>query len=82
MKAFPTWTEKSQEMARCLLKEIIPQFGIPVSIGSGNGPGFVAEVVQLMVKGLGITWKLHMASLPQSSGEVELMSRTLKLQLG
>jgi hypothetical protein len=32
-------------VARCLLKEIIPQFGIPMSIGSDNGPAFVAEVV-------------------------------------
>jgi hypothetical protein len=50
---FPMRTEK----ARCLLREIIPRFGIPgsaVSIGSA----FVAEVIQLMTKGLGITWKL------------------------
>jgi hypothetical protein len=32
-----------------------------VSIGSDNRLVFVAEVVQLMAKGLGITWKLHMA---------------------
>jgi hypothetical protein len=43
------------EVARCLLMEIIPRFGIPVSIGSANGPVFVAKVVQLMAKGLGIT---------------------------
>jgi hypothetical protein len=55
MKAFPTWTEKVLEVARCLLKEIIPQFRILVSIGSDNGLAFVAEVVQLMAKGLRIT---------------------------
>jgi hypothetical protein len=65
-------------VARCLLKEIIPQFGISVSIGPNNGPGFVAEVVQLMAKGLGISWKLHIAYHPQSSGKVEHMNRTLK----
>jgi hypothetical protein len=32
VEAFPTWTEKAQEVARCLLKEIIPPFEIPVSI--------------------------------------------------
>jgi transposase InsO family protein len=82
---FSGWvaTEKAQEVARCLLKEIISQFGIPVSIGSDNGPAFVAKVVQLVAKGLKITWKLHMAySPPQSSGKVEHMNRTLKLQLG
>jgi transposase InsO family protein len=82
VEAFPTQTEKAGEVARCLLKEIIPQFGTPVSIGSGNGQAFVAEVVQLMGKGLGITWKLYMAHHPQSSGKVEHINRTLKLQLG
>jgi transposase InsO family protein len=65
VEAFPTWTEKAQEVARCLLMEIIPQFGIPVSVGLGNGPAFVAEVVQLMAKSLGITWKLHTAYHPE-----------------
>jgi transposase InsO family protein len=56
VEAFPTRTEKALEVARCLLKDIIPQFGIYVSIVSDNGPAFVAKVVQLMAKGLGITW--------------------------
>jgi hypothetical protein len=50
IKAFPSWTEKAQKVARCLLKKIIPQFEIPVSIGSDNGLVFVAEMVQLMAK--------------------------------
>jgi hypothetical protein len=61
VKAFPTQTEKSWKVARCLLKEINPWFGISVSIGSDNGPTFVAEVVQLVAKGLEITWKMHTA---------------------
>jgi hypothetical protein len=82
VEAFPTWTEKVWEVARCLFKEIVPLFGILVSIGSDNGPAFVAEVVQLMAKGLGITWKLHTAYRLQNSRKVEHMNRTLKLQLG
>jgi hypothetical protein len=74
-RAFPNWTEKAQEVARCLLKEIIPQFRIPVSIGLENRLAFVAEVVRLVAKGLGITWKLHMAYHPQGSGKVEHMNR-------
>jgi transposase InsO family protein len=82
VEVFPTHTEKNWEVAKCLLKEIIPQFGIPMSIGLDNGPAFVAEVVQLMAMGLGITWKFHMAYHPQSSGKVECMNSTLKLQFG
>jgi transposase InsO family protein len=77
--SLPHTNLKAEEMARCLLKEIIPRFGIPVSIGSDNGPAFMAEVVQLMAKGLGITWKLHMAYHSQSSGKLECVNRTLKL---
>jgi transposase InsO family protein len=67
VEVFPTQTGKAQEVAKCLLKELIPRFGKPVSIGSDSGPAFVAEVVQLVAKGLGITWKLHTAYCPQSS---------------
>jgi hypothetical protein len=51
-------------------------------IRSDNGPAFVAQVVQLVAKGLGITWKLHKTYCPQNSGKVERMNRTLKSQLG
>jgi hypothetical protein len=52
VEAFHTWTEK---VARCLLKEVIPHLRIPVS-WVRQWAGFVGEA-----KGLGITWKLHMA---------------------
>jgi hypothetical protein len=71
-------TEKAQEVATCLVKEINPQFGTAMSTGSDIGPAFVAEVLQLMAKGLAITWKLHVAYHPQSLGKVEHMNRTLK----
>jgi hypothetical protein len=60
VQTFPTWTKKTREAARCLLKEMIP-----VSIGLDNWPAFVVEVVQVVTKGLGITWNLHMAYCPQ-----------------
>jgi hypothetical protein len=44
-------TKKAQEVARFLLKKIIPQFEIPVSIGSNNGPAFLTEMVQLDTSG-------------------------------
>jgi hypothetical protein len=36
VEAFPTQTEKAWEMARCLLKETIPKFRIPVSGRQGG----------------------------------------------
>jgi hypothetical protein len=54
--AFPTQTEKAQKVVHALLKEIIPKYGIPISIGLGsdNGPAFVAKVVKQLTKRLKI----------------------------
>jgi transposase InsO family protein len=62
-----------------ILREIIPRYGLPLSIGSDNGPAFMAEVVQGLAKILKIKWKLHTAYRPQSSGKVEPMNWTLKI---
>lgn len=43
VEAHPTWTD---EMTRCLLKEIIPRFGRSRSIQNDNGPSFMSEVNQ------------------------------------
>ena len=45
VKAFPTQTERASNVSWCLLREIVPRFGFPTSIGSNNGLAFVADVV-------------------------------------
>uniref|UniRef100_A0A8C5WDI3 Integrase catalytic domain-containing protein n=1 Tax=Leptobrachium leishanense TaxID=445787 RepID=A0A8C5WDI3_9ANUR len=60
------------------MKEIIPRYGLPLEIGSDNGPAFIQNCLQQLARLLGITWKLHTAYRPQSSGKVERMNRTLK----
>ena len=64
-RSFPTWTERTSEVARCLLREIVPRFGLPTSIGSDNDPAFVADLVQQVSKTLNIKWKLHTAYRPR-----------------
>ena len=51
-EAFPTRTEKASEMAGCLLREIIPRFRIPTSIGWDNSPDFIADLIQQICKDL------------------------------
>ena len=64
-------------MAQSLLREIVPRFGFPTSIGSDNGPAFISDLIQVS-KAMNIKWKLHTAYRPQSSGMVERTNRTLK----
>ena len=61
-----------------LKKKIVPRFGLPVTIGSDNGPAFVSQIVQSLALALGTKWKLHCEYSPQSSGQVKRMNRTLK----
>lgn len=78
VEAFPTKHETASVVAKILLEEIIPRYGVPYWIGSDNGPAFTSKVSQKVAQGLGIIWKLHCAYHPQSSGQVERMNRTLK----
>ncbi|XP_064224840.1 uncharacterized protein LOC135271470 [Aotus nancymaae] len=67
IEAFPTSRETADTVASILIQEIIPHFGLPATIQSDNGPAFTAQVVQLVVKSLNISWKLHIPYHPQSS---------------
>lgn len=61
-----------------ILEEIFPRFGASKLIGSHNRPVFIFQVSQALPKTLGTNWKLHCSYHPQSSGQGERMSRTLK----
>ncbi|KAL0593760.1 Gag-Pol polyprotein [Plecturocebus cupreus] len=58
-----------------------PGLGCHLRGWSDNGPAFTSSIVQSVSKALNIQWKLHCASRPQSSGQVECMNRTLKSTL-
>ena len=50
VEAFPTRTEMANVIAKKILEEIFPRFGIPKVIRSNNGPAFVAQVNQGLAK--------------------------------
>ena len=77
VEAYPTCTERT-EVAKALLRDIIPRDGLSLSKGPDKGPAFVSEIIQTLSRTLGIKWKLHTTYRPQSSGKVECMSQTLK----
>lgn len=78
VEAFPTRGETAPIVCKILMREIIARYGITLAIGSDNGPAFVSKVSQELAARLGINWKLHCIYRPQSSGQVERMTRTLK----
>ena len=81
IEGFPTQTEKAEEVVKNnnnnnkktkqLLHEIISRFGLPRSLQSDNGTPFISKVTQEVSRALGITYYLHCAWRPQSSGKVE-----------
>jgi transposase InsO family protein len=78
VEAFPTKRETAQVVAKVLLEEIIPRYGIPETLGSDDGPAFISNVLQGLAQAVGTNWKLHCEYNPQSSGQVERMNWTLK----
>ena len=80
-EAYPTHTQQAREVAKALLRDMILRYGLPLSIGSDNGPGFVSQRIQALSRTLGIKWKLHIAYRPQSSGKAECVNWTLKTAL-
>ena len=88
IEGFPTWTEKAEEVVKKkkkrkkerkkLLHKIILRLGLPRSLQSDNGTSFTSKVTQGVSKALGITYYLHCAWRPQSSGKVGRANQFLK----
>ena len=82
IEGFSTQTEKAEEMVKKKKKklhhEIILRFGLPRSLQSDNGTSFTSKVTQGVSKALCITYYLHCAWRPQSSGKVERANQFLK----
>lgn len=55
VEAFPSRTERANEVTKALLKEIIPRYGFPLLIQSDNRVAFISLITQEISKGLGIT---------------------------
>ena len=78
VEAFPTKGETATVVAKRISEETVPRHGLPVTMGSDNGPAFVSQIEQGLAQALGTKWKLHCEYNPQSSGRVERMNQTLK----
>ncbi|XP_035248185.1 protein NYNRIN-like [Anguilla anguilla] len=81
VEAFPTAHNTATDVAKVLLTEIIPRWGLPCAIDSDQGTHFTGKIIKTVCRALGIKQKFHCPFHPQSSGLVERANRSLKNKL-
>ncbi|CAM5098297.1 unnamed protein product [Natator depressus] len=59
VEAFPPRKADAVSVAKCLLKDIIPRFGVMTGLESDQGPHFTSQIIQHIAKALGIKQALH-----------------------
>ena len=78
---FPTPDQKTQRIVDLLVKEIIPQFGVPECLLSDRGTNLLSYLMKDVCKSLGVQKLNTTAYHPQADGMVERFNRTLKEML-
>ncbi len=81
VEAFPTLKQDSAAVAKALLTEIGPRWGIPRKISSDNGRHFVNDAIKQVGQFLGIDMRTHCSYAPSSGGAVERQNQTIKNKL-
>ncbi len=85
---FSKWTEVTPcaspdaiTVAKTLVREIFPRFGIPERMYHDNGTHFVNSIIQHLTKAMGIEMKHHCAYHPASAGLIERTNGTIMSKL-
>ena len=78
---FPVPDQRAQRLARLLVEEIVPLFGVPECLLSDRGANLLSHLMMDVCELLGVK-KLNTTSYhPQCNGMVERFNRTLKTML-
>ena len=75
---FPVPDQKASRIAKLVVEEVVPLFGVPESLLSDRGTNLLSCLVLDVCKMLGITKLNTTAYHPQCDGAVERFNRTLK----
>lgn len=78
---YPLSDQRALTVARILVEEVIPFFGVPESSLSDRGTNLLSHLMQELCSILGITKLNTTAYHPQCDGMVERFNRTLKSML-
>ncbi len=80
-EVFPTGQADAAAVAKVLLREIIPRWGIPRKLTCDNGTHFVNNAIKQMSDYLGIDVRTHCAYHTQRGRAVERENSTIKNKL-
>ncbi|NWV14343.1 TF29 protein, partial [Ptilonorhynchus violaceus] len=78
VEVVPTTKTTVNAVAKVILEQIVPRYGMVNRIDSDRGIHFTSRVLQQVTRSRGIEWRLHTPWHPQSSGRVERMNQSLK----
>ena len=78
---FPIPDQKAIRLARLLVGEVVPMFGVPEALLSDRGTNLLSHVMQDVCELLGIRKLNTTAYHPQCDGMVERFNRTLKTMI-
>ncbi|XP_029285792.1 protein NYNRIN-like isoform X1 [Cottoperca gobio] len=81
VEAFPVKAQTAGAVAKILLREIIPRWGLPKKVSSDNGSHFANEAIAQIGEYLGMDIRKHCSYHPQSGGAVERENGTIKNKL-
>ena len=75
---FPVPDQKAERIARLLVEEVVPVFGVPEALLSDRGTNLLSHLLQDVCRLMGIKKLNTTAYHPQCDGMVERFNRTLK----
>lgn len=81
VEVFPSSKQTANVVAKALITEIIPRWGIPTKLSSDNGSHFVNDAISQLSAYLGFDITTHCSYHPASGGAVERENATLKNKL-
>ena len=79
--AYPAPDQKAERLARLLVENIVPFFGVPEALLSDRGINLLSWLMKDVCRMLGIKKLNTTASHPQCDGAVERFNRTLKTMI-
>jgi len=79
VETIPCKTNDNKVVVKFLKENIFSRFGTPRVIISDNGSDFCNRTFEALMRKYAITHKLSMPYHPQTSGQVEVLNRQIKL---